>query len=103
MQKHYQRIARICVRSDVESVIDIYCSGSYIVFSLSMLHFQCMISLSLLREGVGRWVGWWYFFGSDVERTSEPNICSRVNLARKLGVLCAISLVLSVYFRDPIK
>ena len=42
----------------VESVIDIYCSGSYIVFSPSMLHFKCMISLSLslLRGGVGGWL-----------------------------------------------
>ena len=49
-------LPRISACSDVESVIDIYCSGSHIVFSPSMLHFKCMISLSLLRGRVGRWL-----------------------------------------------
>ena len=46
----------------VESVIDIYCSGSYIAVSPSMLHFQCMISLFLSRGGVGRWLGLGYYY-----------------------------------------
>ena len=96
-------LARISVRSDVESEIDIYCSGSYIVFCPSMLHFQCMISLFLSRGWVGRWLGLGYYWFWCIVWTSEPDIYSFLSPARKLEALCAIGFVLSVYFWDPIE